>query len=345
MEKGESSHTCEERGSSVLFGFFLQPDFIICDDPSDYRLRSPPPTKFLSTSDEGKDLKNGRWGALDASLSFLGADGTVYIIGSSNGLLLCSTERHGHMNFLVCNPITTEFRVLPKPHKYYRYQALAFICEGNPTSLDGVQYKIVRAGESNPRVPSTTLEIETFTSSTGHWEASTLICALPFTLSVCNLPAFVVDKVIYWKDLQCRMVAYNPVMESVELMELPGVGQNFIHWSDLLGQSEGQIHYARHDKRRLEVWVLNNCNGGEWIMKHKASLPKKIGGNPVVHYDTLGLKAFHPWDSQRLLLAWYGKPFWYNIQSRKLDRIEDSCCINLYYYFQYEWPCLPSACH
>lgn len=195
------SHICEERGSSVLFGFFLQPDFVIYDDPSDFGFRSPPPTKFLSTSDEGKDLKKGKWGSLDASLSFLGAGGTVYIIGASNGLLLCSTERHQFMNFLVCNPITTEFRVLPKPHKAYRYQALAFTCEGNPTSFDGVHYKIVRARDSNPRVPTTTLEIETFTSSTGHWEASTLICALPFSFAVGNLPAFVVDEVIYWKDL------------------------------------------------------------------------------------------------------------------------------------------------
>lgn len=115
------SHICEERGSSVLFGFFLQPDFVIYDDPLDFGFKSPPPTKFLSTSDEGKDLKNGKWGSLDASLSFLGADGTVYIIGASNGLLLRSTERHQFMNFLVCNPITTEFRVLPKPHKAYRY--------------------------------------------------------------------------------------------------------------------------------------------------------------------------------------------------------------------------------
>ncbi|KAI8525733.1 hypothetical protein RHMOL_Rhmol13G0252900 [Rhododendron molle] len=68
-----------------------------------------------------------------------------------------------------------------------------------------------------------------------------------------QLSAFVVDKVIYWKDLQDRMVAYNQIMESVELMELPRVGQNVVHWSDLLGKSEGQLHYARHDKRHLEV--------------------------------------------------------------------------------------------
>lgn len=82
----------------------------------------------------------------------------------------------------------------------------------------------MRAGDSNPRVPTTTLEIETFTSSTGHWEASTLICASPFLFAVGNLPAFVVDEVIYWKDLQDRMVAYNQIMESVELMELPKSG-------------------------------------------------------------------------------------------------------------------------
>ena len=154
----------------MLLGFFLQPHIEEFHE-------AQPTTQFLWTSDQEKDVREGKWGALDASLSMIGQ--TVYIVASSNGFLLCSIEREPQMHYCVCNPNTKEWVALPKPHKIYKYVALAFICEGNHTSLDGVHFTVVRAGVSNPRKRSTELEVETFSSDTGVLGSHDLLLIVP----------------------------------------------------------------------------------------------------------------------------------------------------------------------
>ncbi|XP_057498032.1 uncharacterized protein LOC130782661 [Actinidia eriantha] len=320
------SYLYEDRRSPMLLGFFLQPHIEEFHE-------AQPTTQFLWTSDQEKDVREGKWGAFDASLSMIGQ--TVYIVASSNGFLLCSIERKPQMHYCVCNPLTKEWVALPKPLKIYKYVALAFICKGNHTSLDGVHFTVVRAGVSNPRKRSTELEVETFSSDTGEWKESTVLCTSPFSLAVSNRPGFVVDKIIYWKDLRSLLVAYNPTKKCVDLIELPGDAQNGVCWGELFGLSEGVIHYARHNNFYLEVWVLKKA---QWERTHKLSFARMFRQHGLNEYKGLSVKAFHPFDSRRMMFTWHGRPLWFDLESRKADIVSHHPICNqlLYDYFVYE---------
>ncbi|GFY93048.1 hypothetical protein Acr_08g0014440 [Actinidia rufa] len=174
-------------------------------------------------------------------------------------------------------------------------------------------WALVRAGVSNPRKRSTELEVETFSFDTGEWKVSTILCTSTFTLAVANRP---VDKIIYWKYLRSLLVAYNPTKKCVDLIELPLDAQNVVCWGDLFGLSKGVIQYARHNNCYLEVWVLKNA---QWERTHKLSFARMFRQHGRNEYKGLSMKAFHPFDSRRIMFTWHGRPLWFDLESRKVD--------------------------
>nr|XP_033511301.1 uncharacterized protein LOC117276077 [Nicotiana tomentosiformis] len=114
----------KRRKVPVFLGFFLQPHIVFYP-----KYKPPPPAKFLHCSEEGKGVQEGEWGSLDASLSFLDMP-RKHIMGSSNGLLLCCADFfEENLHYVVCNPVTREFNVIPHPDKVYRCVTVTFICK------------------------------------------------------------------------------------------------------------------------------------------------------------------------------------------------------------------------
>ncbi|KAL3503420.1 hypothetical protein ACH5RR_037869 [Cinchona calisaya] len=267
-----------KKWSPSLLGYFLQPIFA-CDD--DDILERP---QFMYISDKVKELQETNRGTIDASLSFLEDqihDEAIEIVGSSNGYLLCCVNTH----YIICNPVTREWKTLPEPHKSYEYAPLAFVCRGaNNSSLDGITFEIFRVGVSNPRELATTLDMEIFSSLTNEWRESSFIPDSPFLLVVANVPAFVFGDVILWRDMRNKLVAYNRAEECVQVLDLP--------WNDddnkYLGLSEGKIHYATlADKGHyFEMWVLEDYRRIEsesaWMMKYRLSFDTICKENPKV---------------------------------------------------------------
>ncbi|KAL3503416.1 hypothetical protein ACH5RR_037865 [Cinchona calisaya] len=316
-------------GSPSLLGYFLQPIFA-CDD--DDILERP---QFMYISDEVKELQETNRGTIDASLSFLEDqihDEAIEIVGSSNGYLLCCVNMH----YIICNPVTREWKTLPEPHKSYEYAPLAFVCRGaNDSSLDGITFEIFRVGVSNPRELATTLDMEIFSSLTNEWRESSFIPDSPFLLVVANVPAFVFGDVILWRDMRNKLVAYNRAEECVQVLDLP--------WNDgdnkYLGLSEGKIHYARlADKGHyFEMWVLEDYRRIEsesaWMMKYRFSFDTICKENPRVRIRknyvvalegyNVGIEGFHPFNSQVVILINFdGKPYWFDLESCNLKEFK-----------------------
>ena len=178
----------------------------------------------------------------------------------------------------------------------------------------------------------------------GEWKESTILCASPFTLAVANRPGFVVDKTIYWKDLRSLLVAYNPTKKCVDLIELPSDAQNVVCSEDLFGLSEGVIHYARHNNCYLEVWVPEKA---QWERTHKLSFAMMFRQHGLNEYKGLSMKAFHPFDSRRMMFTWHGRPLWFDLESRKADIVSHHPICNqlIYDYFVYEDRFGSSASH
>ncbi|KAL3503417.1 hypothetical protein ACH5RR_037866 [Cinchona calisaya] len=314
--------------SPSLLGYFLQPIFA-CDDDI---LERP---QFMYISDEVKELQETNRGTIDASLSFLEDqihDEAIELVGSSNGYLLCCVNTH----YIICNPVTREWKTLPEPHKSYEYAPLAFVCRGaNDSSLDGITFEIFRVGVSNPRELATTLDMEIFSSLTNEWRESSFIPDSPFLLVVANVPAFVFGDVILWRDMRNKLVAYNRAEECVQVLDLP--------WNDddnkYLGLSEGKIHYARlADKGHyFEMWVLEDYRRIEsesaWMMKYRLSFDTICKENPRVRIRknyvvalegyNVGIEGFHPFNSQVVILINFdGKPYWFDLESCNLKEFK-----------------------
>ncbi|XP_020553528.1 F-box protein At5g49610-like [Sesamum indicum] len=334
----ESSRASRTR-NPFLLGLFRQTPIAVSNDPSIRRMNQTKPPQFLPVCKEGRDLKCGKWGNLDDSLTFLPP--SVTIVASSNGCLLCCTDGVKNMDYIVCNPVTREFHMLPQPHRLYPYAATAFICEGDNDSLTGLRYEVYRAQVASAVSLATTLELDVFSSTTGEWTQLSLIAASPFQLSVHLGPPLVFDDVIYWRSYSYDyMIAYDPTRELVELKPLPERGQNFRIWSDQIGQSEGKIQYARADNLEIEVWVLEDIKKGEWTMTQRVSVESMFRRNPhVVSTIYIGIQHFHPRNQLLILITFDGKPYWYNCRSGRLSAFRG--CARLGLSFLYEWPCEP----
>ncbi|KAL0374469.1 UNVERIFIED_CONTAM: hypothetical protein Sradi_3362600 [Sesamum radiatum] len=322
-----------------LLGLFRQTPIAVSNDPSIRRMNQTKPPQFLPVCKEGRDLKCGKWGNLDDSLSFLPTSATI--VASSNGCLLCCTDRIKNMDYVVCNPVTREFHMLPQPHRLYPYAATAFICKGDNDSLIGLRYEIYRARVASAVSLATTLELDVFSSTTGEWTQLSLIAASPFQLSVHLGPPLVFDDVIYWRSYSYDyMIEYDPTRELVELKPLPERGRNFRIWSDHIWQSEGKLRYARADNLEIEVWVFEDINKCEWTMTQRVSVEAMFRRNPhVVSTIYIGIQHFHPRNQLLILITFDGKPYWYNCRSGRLSAFRG--CARLGLSFLYEWPCEP----
>ncbi|KAL3510989.1 hypothetical protein ACH5RR_030390 [Cinchona calisaya] len=252
----------------------------------------------------------------------------------------------GKLDYIVCNPVTREFRRLPRPHKAYHGVAVAFICKGNgATSLDDVRYEVIRAG-INSRQLTTTLEMDTYSSVTGSWTEASVASDSPFLLLACNRSAFMVEEVTYWSAIESvvfdnrpstryAILAYDRVTENAQLIKMPVInGQRFASCGDILCPSEGKILYARHNFEKIER--------SEWKLEHRVTfveINQQNCTNMSKSSSLISLEGFHPQNSQLLLLTWGLIPFWYNIESKKLMGVGGgfiwSCCQD---YFPYEWP-------
>lgn len=334
----------------LFLGFFMQPHVAMYEVNKD-----APSAKFIYCSEEGKGLQDGEWGSFDASLSFLNMP-RKHIVGSSNGILLCCPdflEKNSH--FVVCNPVTREYNVLPRPHKVYRCVALTFICKGNDggrASLDRINYEILRVGNPNSRSFSTTYEMETFSSLTGEWKLSHLVSLLPFNLHWTNVPGFVLDDVIYWKDEREFLLVYDrskaeDQAENMQRLELPRDDKK-ITLTFCMCTCEGKIHYVRSTNGcHIEVWSLLDYKRAEWVLLHKVSFTEINQNNSSYHVHDVNVGYLHPWNSHLLFLQTYENLYWYDFGSGKLHKIASRD--NIYNIFLYEWPCAPNSstvsCH
>ncbi|KAG9136214.1 hypothetical protein Leryth_003806 [Lithospermum erythrorhizon] len=93
-------------------------------------------------------------------------------MASSNGFLLCASIVEANTRFVICNPVTREFRVLPESPKTYRCVSVAFICKGDYqgfSSMSTVNYEVFVAGITSSETKNIR-ELQIFSSETDEWK-------------------------------------------------------------------------------------------------------------------------------------------------------------------------------
>nr|GLL39238.1 F-box protein At5g49610-like isoform X2 [Ipomoea trifida] len=151
-------------------------------------------------------------GVPDPSLSFLPEP--VVIKASSNGVLCCQ-GRNGDRYYYLCNPVTKQWKKLPKPTASHGYDPkLVLIFE--PPLLDFVpEYKLICVFQSTDFGDA--IEFEIYTSKNNSWNASREIC---FGVPIFLLGSGVhVNSVVYWPKGFSRILSFDLTKDRSQILK------------------------------------------------------------------------------------------------------------------------------
>ncbi|XP_026431270.1 F-box protein At5g03970-like [Papaver somniferum] len=267
------------------------------------------------------------------------SESTLYLLGSSNGLILCSKNT----THFVCNPLTEKWIQLPPtPHQFdiEKHETLTGFecdCSALPT-----RFKVVRITSWQEEVNK--FNIQVFSSDLGRWSFYEVFCPVGETLTfpvygslrfpprgADRLPtdAVIIHRnVLYWMGWYGRIVVYNLDEMNCEfrLIELPDRGVCFTR---CLGVSNGSIFYARlkRTEETLCVFVLQEGNfhllhGSIDLHDLFAEMNTKLTANLGIRWaDLIKVFGFNPVDSNVVTIGCRNYIWAYNIETRKYDEL------------------------
>lgn len=212
------------------------------------------------------------YGIPDPSLMFLPEP--VDIRTTSNGLLCCQ-GRGGHNPYYVCNPVTKQWKVLPKPNGFHGPDpALVLIFE--PSLLNFVaEYKLLCA------FPSTDFdsgyEFEMYSSKDGVWK---VFGEMYFgNKKILPRSGVHVNGIVYWLAKNGGIVAFDLTMERTQILYGGGGGGYYEYGCGptfgALGAMDGKLTITTCYQSALNVSVLSNAHTNTMQMHSKVTAWKQ----------------------------------------------------------------------
>ncbi|GJX61501.1 F-box protein-like protein isoform X2 [Tanacetum coccineum] len=182
-------------------------------------------------------------GVPDPALNFLPAP--VDILASSNGLLLCKAQA-GDQAYYVCNPVTMQWKKLPKPNMEHGNEP-AVVLNFKPSLLNFVaEFTVVCAVRSNDFDDAT--EFEIYNSKDGTWKMAKEI---NFSVrKVIPKSGVCVNDIVYWQTYG-GILSFDMVKDRSQIMH--GHGHNGI-----LGEYNGKLCSASITGRTLKLHEMSN---------------------------------------------------------------------------------------
>ncbi|KAL3511985.1 hypothetical protein ACH5RR_024702 [Cinchona calisaya] len=358
----------------TVFGVFCQPyptpilhDWMRLSD----KIFSP---RFSATSKEGKHLQGGL--KSDLSLSFLdesfgAACKGFYVVASSRGYLLClnKSSRSQNTDYVICNPMTKEFEVLPRSQHAHVDVAIALIIDTDTTdsvtSIDELEFKVAKTAPPNPRGMWSNLIMEVYSSSTKGWLQKNVVADVAFRLDVPWRSGFAIGDASFWtvvfnappnhphwvKEIT-GLVVYNFDEDGggAKLIKPPtlgGIGVEFsVPVSECFGSCRGNVVYSRCDENVMEVWRLTDFKEveEEWIMIHTVNLVNISIYPPefrsYIGLDEVGnvnpeLLGFYSIDFNLVLISFSDQAFWYNLDTKEAYTVDkDVGTVRTYFVYE-----------
>ncbi|KAL5731504.1 hypothetical protein ACHQM5_004225 [Ranunculus cassubicifolius] len=255
---------------------------------------------------------------IDESLDFTTTHHPPYIVGCSNGFLLC-TDVHYHHDYMICNPITNHCIYLP-PINFRDVSMLThgFICHGTSPCLDTVQsYTVMRATWPHQIDFYGSLNIEIVSSDDPEeWKIFNLQTQFSFCIHIGAYTAISENGVIYITAVlpngRCFLVFDRKTStESLQLLEFPEATKGGIYFSAM---SDGLLACTHWQDDRITIWMLDHRDGldftRQWSVKHSAMLPRKMGDRVI---------GCHPLDPLVLFISCYKKTLLYDAKSSRQE--------------------------
>ncbi|KAG8384018.1 hypothetical protein BUALT_Bualt04G0074500 [Buddleja alternifolia] len=244
-------------------------------------------------------------GVPDPLMSFLPEQ--VDIRSSSNGLLCCQGQS-GDKPYYICNPVTREWKKLPKPIADHGYpSAIVLIFEPSLLNFEA-DYKLVCAFPSNDFDDAT--EFEIYSSKENSWRISGEICFANVKIDPSS--GVYANGVVYWRGRS--LLAFDLTKDRSQTF-------NQFYSNGILGTVDGKLCKANFHGHTITVDVLDNAHYNTMQMSSTSRMWKQRE-KITVNKDVLGVELFDPaliGVSGNFLVFKIGeKNFYYDFQTKEL---------------------------
>ncbi|XP_044445766.1 F-box protein At5g07610-like [Triticum aestivum] len=211
----------------------------------------------------------------------------VDLLDSCNGLLLCRcyhvSDGVGAFQYVVCNPATEKWAVLPNSGK--ATDNVAIICLGFDPALSSHFHVFELVVEHNYSQDTDLSGVAVYSSETGEWvyKEERWIGEATWLAGRHSSTAVFLDGLLFFSafdpDLYDCVAAVDTKGETWMKFRAPSgqVDDGFIHLS------QGHLHFANFQRDndgvaiRFVVYVLENYQTGEWILKHGIETSNMFG--------------------------------------------------------------------
>ncbi|CAI9777730.1 unnamed protein product [Fraxinus pennsylvanica] len=244
-------------------------------------------------------------GVPDPSLRFLPE--LIDILSASNGLLCCQSQT-GNKAYYICNPVTQQWKKLPKPNANHGlHPSVVLIFEPSRLNFEA-DYKLVCAFPSTDFDDAT--EFEIYSSKEGSWKVSGEICFTKYTVETKS--GVHVDGVVYWKSR--GILAYDLTKDRSQML------RNYQSGNGVLGTMNGKLCLAYAIGHSIMVQVLANTHSNTmqmstrasmWEEKQRVVLDKKVIGGLVSELDVVAAAG------NKLLVQQAGKLYVYDLLTKE----------------------------
>ncbi|VAH87970.1 unnamed protein product [Triticum turgidum subsp. durum] len=245
----------------------------------------------------------------DEALSFLPQYEQLELMDSCNGLVLCKYKNsytpQGICRFIVCNPATREWKILPDTplshyDPFYNMSILAFSTSwsANFYVFNFQRLSTLRLGFGPVKLQVFSFDLSSWFLDDASWLSETMV----------SQPHLFIDGALYVRtDLHEIMVlksleeTSSGILPSLRTIELPHEDVGFIarFGQCCFGQSSGALHYAlpEEDARTILVWSLDVDEPYEWSLKYRLSMSHAFGRDNLCQYDS------HSWKCDYEVIA------------------------------------------
>ncbi|KAM0861694.1 hypothetical protein ACQ4PT_045743 [Festuca glaucescens] len=318
----------------------------------DIRRRSPQTLSgFFYNDRSGLHFRNlsGRGQPLvDPSLSFLRESYTdIFVEQFGDGLLLCRCWNTGtRSDYVVCNPATEEWTVLPP--LLFPAQEFGHLLHFKPITYLGFDASVpsrfvVFAPLTNGLNDSRKLAI--YSSETGQWTYVPSKWVAGTLVDHSRKTRVFLNGTMHLITLHKTIVTIDAEGKVWREIEMPN---ELLSGSDTasIGQSQGRLYAWQIDSPRncqLYIWVLEDYGTGKWTLKHTVDILELFGRHYRKDEYCYKMFAVHPDCNVIFLTDGHKMTVSYNLDNHKVDVI----CTESMYGLPYT-PCfseLPSAGH
>ncbi|KAJ6740105.1 F-BOX PROTEIN INTERACTION DOMAIN PROTEIN-RELATED [Salix purpurea] len=187
---------------------------------------------------------------------------------SCNGLLGCQS-RLGDNAYYICNPVTEEWRMVPKPTLYHGSgTAIALAFEPDALQFEA-QYELICAVTLQDRAA---LLFEIYSSRTNSWRVCTALCLEQDALPL-NGDGFYIRGFVYWETQSGAVLGFDLKEEEYGILSLPPTSNP----TGALTELRGELCY-----------LLPRKDDDEWFIEVYGNMDMSLRRVIPLHSEVLG---------------------------------------------------------